>query len=609
MADVTALVQSLVAYAQGLPWVALTVALVAICITTRLTTGREEGHQPNTQILDAKTPPEVPYWIPYIGHVPQMALNRESFLAGLRKRYPNGAFSLKLLGATHTFIYHPAYNTALASQPPHIIDRASPAKRLMQTNFGFPRSKASLALYDKMLPDLEQQNASLADEELLGPTVEVMTTRLRHNIADFVTFNSGDIDQAHWERLAEAGLVEDAPGGAPVVEADLFELVRNFVAFTASDAVFGTDFVENFPEFWQALWRFDAGFAALALDLPSLVPINSAIGARRARGVLFRCLDELEAALETHRTGGYPGPQWADLDNAGALLQRRLDGAYRRHGLTVPQRSALDLSLAWSLSAHAGPLVFWLLARICAADDGDGDGGLLARVRAEAAPFFRLEAPAVGFGGAVGIDTPSRIERVDLDGLVAGSPWLRAAYVETLRLDFGAWTYAAVREDTVVGDGEGKKKLLLRAGSYAHGAYELHHMDPLAYEDPEVWRPERHIEWKVDEKGEKVAVVDVDRIKPHGELLIESWWKGEQWHANLSQPGGGIFMCEGGQFAFKEILLFTAAIIAVYDIYPIAGREWRVPRQKSTAGTKHPTTETRVWIKSRPTAAAAASSS
>lgn len=515
MIDVTAVVQRLVAYVQGLPWVALTVAFVAICITTRLTSGHDEGHQPNTQILDAKTPPAVPYWIPYIGHVPQMTLKRERFLADLRKRYPNGAFSLKLLGATHTFIYRPALNTALANQPPQIIDSASQSKRLMQTNFGFPRSKASLALYDKVLGDINQQNALLTNETLLGPMVESMTTRLRHNIADFVTFNSGDIDQTHWERLAEAGLVEDAPGGAPVVEADLFELVRNFVAFTASDALLGTDFVENFPEFWQALWRFDAGFAALELDLPSLVPINSAIGARRARGVLFRCLDEFENALETHRGGGNSGPQWADLDNVGALLQGRLDHVYRPHGLSVPQRSALDLSLAWSLNAHANPLVFWLLARLCA------DAALLARVRAETAPFLRLEAPAVGFGGAVGIDTPSRIERVDLEGLVAGSPWLRASYVETLRLDFDARSYAFVREDTVVGDRDGQK-FLLRAGSYAHGAYELHHMDPLAYEDPEVWRPERHIEWKVNEKGEKEAVVDVDRIKPYGELSNEN---------------------------------------------------------------------------------------
>lgn len=62
-------------------------------------------------------------------------------------------------------------------------------------------------------------------------------------------------------------------------------------------------------------------------------------------------------------------------------------------------------------------------------------------------------------------------------------------------------------------------------------------------------------------------------------------------------------MCEDGQFAFKEILLFTAAIIAVYDIQPIGGGEWEFPKYKKTAGTKYPTSSTRVWIRSRPTAA------
>lgn len=59
-------------------------------------------------------------------------------------------------------------------------------------------------------------------------------------------------------------------------------------------------------------------------------------------------------------------------------------------------------------------------------------------------------------------------------------------------------------------------------------------------------------------------------------------------------------MCKGRQFAVREILLFSAAIIAVYDIEPIGGGEWKLPKQKKTAGTKHPASSTRVWIKSRP---------
>lgn len=515
MASLVAIAQGLVARVQEQPWVALVTTLIVVCITTRLMTGQDEGNQASSQILDAKTPPKVPYWIPYLGHLPQFALNSDSLLVRLRKLYPDGAFSLTFLGSTHTMVYRPSLSTALVNQPAHMVDGGPASRHLMKSNFGYPRSKASLALYDKVLPGLKEQYTHLLSEKSLGLMVEKTTDRLRHNIADFVTFNSGDIDQTHWERIAEAGLVEDAAGDGPVIEADLFELVRNFVAFTANGSLLGTDFVENYPEFWQALWRFDAGFMALAVDLPSLVPINKAIGARRARGAMFRCLDEFERALETHRDGGNPGPQWADLDNVGPVIQGRLDDVYRKHGLTVPQRSALELSLVWAMNANANPLVFWVLWRIYA------DADLLARVRAEIAPFVVLEAPVVGFGAAVGIDTPSRIERIDLDGLMSECPRLKAAYVESLRLDLGSWSFKSVREDTVLsardgGGAAGPQKILLRAGTYAHGAFELHHTDPLAYEDPLTWRHERHIKWKTNEKGEKQPVVDLGDVRPYG---------------------------------------------------------------------------------------------
>lgn len=59
-------------------------------------------------------------------------------------------------------------------------------------------------------------------------------------------------------------------------------------------------------------------------------------------------------------------------------------------------------------------------------------------------------------------------------------------------------------------------------------------------------------------------------------------------------------MCKGRQYAVREILLFAAAIIAVYDIQPVGGGEWKMPKLRKTAGTKQPAEETRVWIKTRP---------
>lgn len=515
MAGIASLVQVLVARVQEQPYVATIITLIVVCLTTRLMSSQDGGAQSGSQLLDAKTPPAVPYWIPYLGHLPQFALNSDRLMVSLRKLYPKGAFSLTFLGASHTIVYRPGLTAALVNQPAHLIDHGPVAKHLMKTTFGYPRSKASLALYDKAFNDLKAQYAHLLSEQSLGLMVDRTIDRLRHNIADFVTFNSGDIDQTHWERLAEAGLVEEAGDADPVVEADLFELVRNFVAFTTNTSLFGTDFVENYPEFWQALWRFDNGFMSLAADLPFFVPINSAIGARRARGVLFRCLDEFEKALDTHLNGENPGPQWADLDNVSPVVQARVD-VYRKYGFTTAQRSPFELSLVWATNANANPFIFWMLLRICS------DASLLAQVRDEIAPFVVLEEPAVGFGGAVGIATPSRIQSVDLDGLLNKCPRLKACYIESLRLDFSAWSFKSIREDTVLADRDGTpdaQKVLMRAGTYAHGAFELHHTDPLVWEDPLTWRHERHLKWTTNEKGEKQATADLGNIRPYGEFV------------------------------------------------------------------------------------------
>lgn len=58
-------------------------------------------------------------------------------------------------------------------------------------------------------------------------------------------------------------------------------------------------------------------------------------------------------------------------------------------------------------------------------------------------------------------------------------------------------------------------------------------------------------------------------------------------------------MCQSEEFAVKEILIFAAAILSTYDIEPVAGGPWKLPKQSTGVGTKRPASSTRVWIKAR----------
>lgn len=522
MAGILALVQGLLPHIQLQHLLVFAVTFAVVCISTRILSGNNARPSNVSHNGEAKVAPAVPYWVPYLGHTPQMIFNSEGFLAGLRRLYPGGAFSLNFFGGVHTVIFKPGLTASLINHPAHIVDGDAASKHLMKSNFGWPRSKASMETYDKMLGDLSVIYEKLSSEPTLSQLVDKTVQRLRHNIADLVTFNESEVDQTDWEKSADAETIQDKTG-EQVVEADLYDLVRNFIAMTANVSLFGTDFVENYPRFWQHLWRFDEGFVALAADLPAFLPISKAIAARRARSDALACLRVFETALESDREGGKPTPEWADIDNVSPLIQSRVDDVYRKYNMTIEQRASCEFELAWAMNANSNPLVFWMLWRI------NSDAVLLARIRDEIAPYVVIEKPAYGFGSA--FKQALRIESIDVEGLVNKCPLLKAAYIETLRVDVSAWSFDVIREDVIISEKDGSsEKFLLPKGTYALGAHELNHTNPDIFKEPKEWYIERHIKWDTsNKKGEKRPVgADMGDVRPFGECFSTS----SRWFQN-----------------------------------------------------------------------------
>lgn len=58
-------------------------------------------------------------------------------------------------------------------------------------------------------------------------------------------------------------------------------------------------------------------------------------------------------------------------------------------------------------------------------------------------------------------------------------------------------------------------------------------------------------------------------------------------------------MCKGRFFAYKECMIFAAAIIAMWEIEPRGGREWRMPSHRKSTGVYGTSKDTRVWLKRR----------
>ncbi|KAK5133166.1 hypothetical protein LTR08_008102 [Meristemomyces frigidus] len=539
------------------------VGLFVLILITRAASSRHITSSP-TDSKDgaAKTIPAVPYWLPFLGHIPNMAYDADGFVKGLRKHFTNGIFSLNFGGTTHHVMYTPSLATALLNQKPSVASSEDVARRLLRVVFGVP--KKELPKYDTAFADLMACYKYLLGEPSLGDIVAQTARKTQTSIKDLVTGNASLVDQMPWERTNSINITKNKRGD-DVVEASLLPLTRDFAAHIANPTFMGSDFLINFPDFFDNVWKVDQGFLLLATGLPRWLPIPSLTRAHIARKKIIEQISVFHTAVEKEANGEDPGPDWTNLDNVGAFVKARVV-VYRKHGFSIRARAAFEHSLLWAANANSDTLVFWMLNRIYA------DKVLLEMLREEMEPYVRAVQPESGFP----IAEPPQLENFDVDGLCANCPMLKSCYVECLRLDTASWSLKEVKQDFVLQsrekDGQG---WLMRKGEYAHAAHDLHNTDPGYFDNPLVWKADRHVKYEGDDKR---GTADMGSIRPYG---------------------GGASMCKGRAFAFKECMMFVAAVVAMWDIEPAGGGPWKMPRHKKATGVYSTTDDTRVWVTRR----------
>ncbi|KAL1302570.1 hypothetical protein AAFC00_002951 [Neodothiora populina] len=547
-------------------WTTIIFGILALSVATRLFSGILDHSQQNIDGDDGpKGVPRIPYWLPILGHVPNLIFTMVSFMNWARSTYKGGAFALNLGGTSHNFIFHPGLGTTVLNDRSGSADSDALFQRIVYTVFGFPRSE--LNKYDSALHDISACYKYLLSEPSLGNMVQKTVDVLKANIADFVTFAQSPVDQSLWERTSNADTIE--VNGERVVEANLLPLARDFVTFAANPSLIGTDFMHNNPSFFSDLYAMDKGFFYLATGLPRWFPFPPLTAAHLARSRMFRALRAFETAMEASRNGQDPGSEWRNLEDVNPLIKERQE-IYEKHGFSIEARASIELSLLWAMNANANPLIFWLLNHIYA------DKDLLEKLREEVKPYVRAVQPKQEFG----IPEPPRLESIDQDGLVANCPLLKSSYIETLRVDTSIYSLKYMEKDFVLaGRDKSADKYLLKKGTYTHVAHDLHHKDPAYFDDPETWRADRHVVYVEDREGEKWVSVNMGTVRPFG---------------------GGQSMCKGRAFAQKEVMVFAASIISFWDIEAVGGGPWKMPRHKSAVGTYTTSVDsTRVWIKRR----------
>ncbi|SMR57129.1 unnamed protein product [Zymoseptoria tritici ST99CH_1E4] len=552
------------------PWLAILsqhisatvlVSIVLTIVLTRLFTQFTAPRSISTNNGDPKAVPQVPYWIPLLGHLPDMVISATSFVSNLRDTYTEGAFALNFGGTAHNVFYTPGLATALMNQKTSICNAEDVSRKLMQTVFGYPVNE--LDKYDAALSEILGAYKFLLSEPHLGEMVDKTARLTKGNISNLVTFMDSPVDQMPWEKVSNIRVLEGQE--TPTVEADLLQLVRDFCAHTANPSLMGSDFLHQFPDFFSGIWTMDRGFLLLATGLPRWFPIPDLTRAHIARRQNLAALDTFHENLKKHHDGKDVDSKWSSMDDIGALLKARIE-IYEKYNFSIRARASAEHALMWASNANSNALVFWMITRIYA------DRALLAMLREEIAPHVKIALPEKT---GLPISEVPRIDAIDVDSLCSKCPLLKSCYIECLRLDSASWSMKVVQKDFVLQsrekDGQSWK---LRKGECAHAAHDLHNTDPKYFERPEVFKPDRHV--KTEESGERVA--DMGSIRPYG---------------------GGVSMCKGRAFALKESLLFAAAIISMWEFEPADGKKWKIPGHRKATSVYGTNDSTRVLVRRR----------
>lgn len=481
----------------------LLLGILLILLSTRIISGYRASSQ-SLRSDGLSTVPQVPYWIPILGHLPNMALDADGFVKSLRSKYTQGAFALNFGGTTHNVFFTPGLATSLLNEKSDKLDSEDVVDGMLQTIFGFPRG--DMAKYKASRPELMACYKNLLTEPALSDMVQQTVQKTKENVLSLVTFSSSLVDEMPWERSGNAQITTNT-SGEQVVEASLLQLIRDFCGHIANPTIMGSDFLTNFPHFFDNLWTLDRGFLFLSTGLPRWLPIPILTRAHIARKRIIQDISTFHIALDKQANGEDPGVSWRNLDDVGALVRARME-VYRKYGWSIRARAAIEHSLNWAANANSNALVFWMLNRIYA------DSALLTKLREEIQPYAKAVQPEQ----ALPIPEPPRLESFDIDGLCNHCPLLKSCYIESLRVDTASWSFKVVKQDFALQsrDKDADQAWLLRKGEYAHAAHDLHNTDSRYFDDPTVWKANRHIKYDADGS---VSGADMGSIRPYGKYV------------------------------------------------------------------------------------------
>ena len=260
----------------------------------------------------------------------------------------------------------------------------------------------------------------------------------------------------------------------------------------------------------------DKDFALLILNL---LPNILAPKGHRGRQKVFQAFHQYYAQ-DGHKTGS-------------RLIQARYE-VNRKYNVSVEDIEHFDLSICVVLMVNTVPAVFWVLYYLYS------QPSLLEEVRASISSYIRISEDS----------GKSLTHHVNVAEIIAGYPLLASLVQETLRVQSTNPSGRVVLKDTLLGD----QYLLKEGSSLLIPSAELH-------SNTSVWGP---------------SCRDFDPQR-----FTQERAKGAKIPASAYRAyGGGDSLCPGRFFAANEILIIVVMMVLKYDLSPVEGGRWVLPKSR-----------------------------
>ncbi|KAF8863494.1 cytochrome P450 [Acephala macrosclerotiorum] len=546
------------AQAHAAPFLTIFASLALLVTFTRTWTAYAKFREQHNTSPSEKKIPILPYWIPYIGHAPSFAWSFDDLLAWGRDTSTDGIFGLHLMGSQHNFVLMPSLARQIFLQRPTVLASEDFIHWIHDKYFG--DGGAARNLGTERWRTVHSTFNSLMKEPFLSTATNRTAQLVEERTPRLFTFSSERASQFEWERYARVVPMEKS-----VVEVDLFALTINFVGDIAGTALMGKAFLDNNPEIMQDLWAFDSGFNALLTGIPHVT--RGVAKAKAARSRINAAVGEWNHAAMDMLNGRETVGKWEDLSDVSETMRLRLRALQKIDSDELFAISS-TVSIYWGLMVNANKVIFWLLLNIISSPD------LLESIQKEIRPYAKVGSGSDG--GSL---------KLDVEGLLKNCPTLKGSFFEAMRLYTAGTSYKKVLQDLDLTESAedaakfGKprpQKYHVKAGDFLVIPEATLQMDERLWEEPSVFKPGRYL--VPDEQDPKKTTVDI---------------------LHLFAFGGGHSVCKGRFFAEREVMIFVAGLISVWDFTPVGGK-WNIPQSfYNGTGSANPKSQTRVRMSRR----------